>query len=55
VQTFLPIVVEPFFLEEHLGSAALDGGPLIAGLVIACAGSVLVAGSAAVTDFYARA
>jgi drug/metabolite transporter (DMT)-like permease len=55
VQTFLPIVVEPLFLDEHLGSAALDGGPLIAGLVLACAGSVLVAGSAAVTDFYARA
>jgi len=55
VQTFLPIVVEPLFLREHLGSAALDGAPLIVGLLIACAGSVLVAGSAAVSELYARA
>jgi len=55
VQTFLPIVVEPLFLEEHLGSAALGGGPLIAGLIIACAGSVLVAGSAGVSELFARA
>jgi len=55
VQTFLPIVVEPFFLEEHWGSALYDGAPLFAGLVLACAGSVAVSGSAVVSDLFARA
>lgn len=55
VQTFLPIVVEPLFLAEHWGSADLDGVPLIAGLLIACAGTVAVSGSAAVSTFFARA
>ena len=55
VQTFLPIVVEPFFLEEHWGSANLDGVPLFLGLVLACAGSVAVSGSAAVSELFARA
>ena len=35
VQTFLPIVLEPFFLIEHWGSAAGDGVPVAAGLAIA--------------------
>ena len=55
VQTFLPILVEPLFLEEHLGSATFGGVPLIAGLVLACAGSVLVAGSSGVSGLFARA
>jgi drug/metabolite transporter (DMT)-like permease len=55
VQTFLPILVEPLFLEERWASANLDGVPLIVGLVIACAGTVAVSGSAAVSGFFARA
>ncbi len=55
VQTFLPILVEPFFLDERWGSANLDGAPLFAGLVLACAGSVFVAGSPAVSGIFARA
>ncbi len=55
VQTFLPIVVEPFFLEEHWGSALYDGAPLFLGLALACAGSVAVSGSAVVSDLFARA
>jgi drug/metabolite transporter (DMT)-like permease len=55
VQTFLPIVVEPLFLEENWGSASFDGIPLLAGLVLACTGTVLIAGSRAVSEFFARA
>ena len=31
VQTFLPIVLEPFFLREHWSSASYGGGPIIGG------------------------
>lgn len=55
VQTFLPIVVEPLFLAERWGTASLDGVPLIIGLLVACAGTVAVSGSAAVSEFFARA
>ena len=55
VQMFLPVVAEPFFLREHWASASYDGGPVFAGLVLACAGSVAVAASPAVSDFFARA
>jgi drug/metabolite transporter (DMT)-like permease len=55
VQTFLPIVLEPFFLREHWGSAALDGVPLAAGLGLALAGVVLVAGSTEVGELVATA
>jgi drug/metabolite transporter (DMT)-like permease len=55
IQTFLPIVVEPLFLEERWSSAAFDGGPLVAGLLLACAGSIAVASSAAVSGIFARA
>lgn len=55
VQTFLPIVVEPLFLAERWSSALYDGAPLVAGLVIACAGTVVVSGSPAVSEFFARA
>jgi drug/metabolite transporter (DMT)-like permease len=55
VQTFLPIVLEPLFLRERWGSAALDGGPMIAGLLIALLGSVLISGSSAVSELIAGA
>ena len=55
VQTFLPIVFEPVFLRERWGSAAFHGAPLIAGLVIALLGSVLLAGSSAVSELIAGA
>jgi drug/metabolite transporter (DMT)-like permease len=55
VQTFLPIVLEPVFLRERWGSAAFHGGPLVAGLLIALLGSVLLAGSSAVSELIAGA
>ena len=55
VQTFLPIVLEPFFLRERLGSAIFDGVPMIAGLLVALLGSVLIAGSSAVSELIADA
>lgn len=55
VQTFLPVVLEPFFLREHWSSAALDGLPLAAGLGLALVGVVLVAGSAEVSELVATA
>ena len=42
VQTFLPILLEPFFLHEHWGSAIYDGAPVAAGLVTALIGIVLL-------------
>jgi drug/metabolite transporter (DMT)-like permease len=55
VQTFLPILLEPLFLRERWGSAAFDGGPMIAGLLIALLGGVLLAGSSAVSELIADA
>jgi drug/metabolite transporter (DMT)-like permease len=55
VQTFLPIVLEPFFLHEHWSSATLDGLPLGAGLGLALVGVVLVAGSTEVSELVATA
>ena len=55
VQTFLPIVLEPIFLRERWGSAVYDGLPMIAGLVVALLGSVLIAGSPAVSGLIADA
>jgi drug/metabolite transporter (DMT)-like permease len=55
VQTFLPIVLEPFFLVEHWGSAAVDGVPVAVGLGVALAGIVLLSGSHAVSDMIAEA
>jgi drug/metabolite transporter (DMT)-like permease len=42
VQTFLPIVLEPFFLREHWSSAPLSGAPIAAGLLVALVGTVVV-------------
>ncbi len=55
VQTFLPIILEPLFLRERWGSAGLDGVPMIVGLLLALLGSVLVAGSPAVSKLIAGA
>lgn len=55
VQTFLPIVFEPLFLRERWGSAAFDGVPMIAGLLIALLGSVLISGSSTVSELIAGA
>ena len=50
LQTFLPIVVEPLFLREDWSSVGNDGIPLLAGLVLALAGTWLIAASSAVAD-----
>lgn len=55
VQTFLPIVLEPFFLVEHWGSALDDGIPVAAGLAVALVGIVLLSSSHAVGDMIAEA
>jgi hypothetical protein len=43
VQTFLPIVLEPFFLRERWSAADFAGAPIAAGLLIALVGTVVVA------------
>jgi hypothetical protein len=53
VQTFLPIVLEPLFLREQWASARLDGVPIAAGLVVAAAGTTLVARARAVSTLIA--
>jgi drug/metabolite transporter (DMT)-like permease len=42
VQTFLPILLEPFFLRERWSAAAFGGAPIFAGLIVAVVGTVLV-------------
>jgi hypothetical protein len=55
IQTFLPIVFESFFLRERWSSAASDGLPLGAGLVVAAVGTVLVARTRGVSKLVAAA
>ena len=55
VQTFLPIVLEPFFLREHWGSAKFGGAPIGIGLLIALVGTVVVSRTKAVSDLSAAA
>ena len=43
IQTFLPVALEPIYLTERWGSAALSGVPLIAGLVLVALGAFAVA------------
>ena len=45
--------LEPLFLREQWGSAAYDGGPLIAGLALALVGCVLITTSPAVSRLVA--
>jgi hypothetical protein len=53
VQTFLPIVLEPFFLREHWTSAKFGGAPIGVGLVIALVGTVVVSRTRAVSELSA--
>lgn len=53
IQTFLPIVLEPIYLTEHWGSAALDGVPLIVGLLMIAVGAIAVARTRAVSTLVA--
>jgi hypothetical protein len=55
VQTFLPIVLEPFFLREHWTSAKLGGAPIGIGLLIALVGTVVVSRTRAVSELSAAA
>jgi drug/metabolite transporter (DMT)-like permease len=40
LQTFLPVLIEPLYLREQWGTAALAGLPLAAGLALVLAGSL---------------
>jgi len=55
VQTFLPVLLEPVYFSERWGTAALDGTPLIVGLVLVGLGAVLVARTRAVAGLVASA
>ncbi len=55
VQTFLPIVLEPLFLRERWGSAQLDGSLIIVGLIVALAGTGIVARDRSVSELVAGA
>ncbi|HXF30872.1 MAG TPA: DMT family transporter [Solirubrobacterales bacterium] len=43
VQTFLPVALEPLFLEESFRTADLEGLPLLVGLVVMLVGIVVLA------------
>jgi drug/metabolite transporter (DMT)-like permease len=53
VQTFLPIVLEPFFLREHWASAKFGGAPIGVGLLVALVGTVVVSRTRAVSELSA--
>jgi drug/metabolite transporter (DMT)-like permease len=53
VQTFLPILLEPFFLREHWASARFGGAPIGIGLLVALAGTIVVSRTKAVSDLAA--
>jgi drug/metabolite transporter (DMT)-like permease len=53
VQTFLPILLEPFFLREHWTSAEFGGVPIGAGMLIALVGTIVVSRTHAVSDLSA--
>jgi len=55
IQTFLPIVLEPFFLRERWGSAPLDGAPIAVGILLAALGTVFVARARPVAELAAGA
>jgi drug/metabolite transporter (DMT)-like permease len=55
VQTFLPIVLEPFFLRERWASADFYGVPIALGLLVALIGTILITRSRAVSDLVASA
>jgi drug/metabolite transporter (DMT)-like permease len=49
IQTFLPVILEPIYLSERWSTAALDGAPLITGLLLVALGGVAVAKTRAVS------
>jgi drug/metabolite transporter (DMT)-like permease len=53
VQTFVPVILEPVYLSERWGTAALDGAPLIAGLLLVGLGAIAVAKTRAVSALIA--
>jgi hypothetical protein len=53
IQTFLPVALEPIYLTERWGTAALGGVPLLAGLLLVCLGAVAVAKTRAVSALVA--
>jgi hypothetical protein len=53
VQTFLPILLEPFFLREDWASARFGGVPIGLGLLVALAGTLVVSRTKAVSDLSA--
>jgi drug/metabolite transporter (DMT)-like permease len=53
IQTFFPVVLEPIYLTERWGTAALGGVPLIVGLLLVCLGAIAVAKTRAVSALVA--
>lgn len=53
IQTFLPVALEPIYLTERWGTAALGGAPLITGLVLIGLGAIAVAKTRAVSALVA--
>lgn len=50
IQTFLPVLLEPIYLTERWGTAALGGVPLATGLAMVCLGAMAVAKTRAVSS-----
>jgi drug/metabolite transporter (DMT)-like permease len=55
VQTFLPVALEPLFLEESFRDASLGGIPLLVGLVVMLVGIVVLARTKTVSAMVAGA
>lgn len=55
IQIFLPVMLEPLFLQEHWSAAAYAGLPIVVGLLFAFVGSVLVSRTAGVSELTAGA
>ena len=55
VQTFLPILIEPLYLQERWATAALVGVPLGTGLALVLAGSVVLTRNRGVSELAAGA
>ena len=53
LQTFLPILIEPLYLREDWGTAALVGVPLVTGLALVLAGSVVLTRARSVCELAA--
>ena len=53
LQTFLPILIEPLYLREDWGTAALVGVPLATGLALVLSGSVVLTRTRSVSELVA--